>query len=340
VEEEVVQVKQCLHRLWLTCAATWLAASGLVPAQALAAQTADKFPTRPIRVVIPFPPGGGNDIVGRAIGERLSARVGQQVIVDNRGGGTGVIAAEIVAKAPSDGYTLLLGNSAVLVIQPHLKTRLPYDSIKDFAPILQLVTSPYLLVVHPGLPAASVKEFIALAKSKPGQINYATPSQGSVSHLAAELFSVMAGVRLTQVPYKGTGLAITDLTGGHVSVMFASSASVQSHLGAGRLRALGISTAKRNPGWPHIPTIAEAGLPGYQMVSWNGMLAPRGTPPSIITKLHSDIIMVFRDGDLSQRLSAQGFDPEPSTPQEFAAHIRAELARYGKLIKAANIAAD
>jgi tripartite-type tricarboxylate transporter receptor subunit TctC len=340
VEGENVQITRRMYRLSLGCAAAWFAASGLEPVFMSTVHAADQYPARPIRFVIPYPPGGGNDIVGRAIGERLGARLGQQVIVDNRSGGSGIIAAEIVAKSRNDGYTLLLGNSSTMAILPSLKPRLPYDPIKDYDPIMQLVTSPFLLVVNPGFPVATVKEFIALAKAKPGQLNLASSGQGSTGHLAAELFNATAGIKLTQVSYKGTGPAVADVLGGHIPAMFASSASVQLHVTAGRLRALGISTAKRNPAWPEIPTIAEAALPGYHMVSWNALVAPRGTPPAIIAKLHSEITIVFRDSELRQRLSGLGFDPDPSTQQELAALIRSEFVRFSKLAKVASLTMD
>ena len=308
----------------------------MVPA-AVCAQPGRAYPTKAIRLIVPFPPGGGNDIVGRAIAEPLSARLGSQVVVDNRGGGSGIIAAELVARAPNDGYTLLLGNSGLLATQPNLRARLPYDPIKDYEPVSLLVTSPYLLVVHPGLAVSTVKELIALAKSKPNQINYGTPSQGSVSHLAAELFKAMAGVNLTHVPYKGTGPAITDLLGGQIPVMFAATASVLNFVATGRLRVLAISTEKRNPALPQIPTIAEAALPGYHIASWNGLLAPRGTPQTVIARLNSEIHAVMRQGDLRGRLAAQGLDAEVGTPQEFAAYIRTELARFAMLVTIANI---
>lgn len=331
-----MQLTHRFHRLSLRCAAVLLVA-GCLPAVSIAAQPAAAYPTRPVRFVIPFPPGGGNDIMGRTFAERLGERLGQQFVVDNRGGASTIIAAELVARAPNDGYTLLLGPNTTLAVIPNLRKDLPYHPIKDFEPISLMSSSPYLLVVHPSFPATTVKELIELAKSKPGQINFASPGYGTSNHLATEMFKVMSGADLTHVPYKGTGPALTDLLGGHVPVMFASTASVRPHVLAGRLRALGISTAKRNPAVPEIPTIAESGVPGYHNASWVGLLAPRGTPQPIISKLNLEIANVIRQGDLRQRLAGQGFDPEPSTPQEFAAHIRAELARYAKLVKTAGI---
>ena len=328
-----------IHLKWFRCTAVLLIAAGSMAAGTASAQTAGTYPTKAIRMLVAYPPGGGNDFVARAIADPLAARLGQQIIIDNRGGGGTIIAAELAARAPNDGYTLFLAPSTTLAILPHLKSKLPFDPVKDYDPVSLLVTSPYLLVVHPSLPVTSVKELIALAKAKPG-MNYASPGPGSVSQLACELFKVMAGINLTHVPYKGTGPAVVNVIAGHVSVMFASTASVRTHAMQGRLRGLAVTAAKRLPELPDIPTIAEAALPGYQMNSWNGVVAPRGTPRAVITKLNSELLAVMRQDAVHQRLSDQGLDPEPGTPQEFAAHIRAELVRYGKLIKVANIAVD
>ena len=324
------------HRLATRVAATLLS-TALLPAIAIAAAPAQAYPTKPIRLVIPFPPGGGNDLLGRAFADRLSERLGQQMISDNRGGGSTIIAAEIVARAPADGYTLLLATNTTLAIVPSLKAKLPYDPVKDFEPISLVSNSPYLLVVHPGLPAKSVKELVALTKSKPGQINYASPGHGTSNHLAVELFKTMSGADLTHVSYKGTGPALTDLLGGHVTVMFASTASARPLVLAGKLRALGISSAKRSPAMPEVPTIAESGVPGFHMTSWAGLVAPRGTPVAIVAKLNSEVAAVIQQGDLRDKLAGQGFFPQTSTPQEFAAHIRSELVRIRKLVQAAGL---
>lgn len=318
------------QRIQLLLCCALLAAPAVAIAQAA-------YPTKPVRMIIPYPAGGGNDIMGRAVTERLGDRLGQQVVVDNRGGASTIIGAEMVARAPKDGYTLMLAPNTTLAIIPNMRANLPYDPIKDFEPISLVSASPYLLVVHPGFPAATVKELVALAKAKPGQIIYASPGHGTSNHLAAELFKTMSGADLLHVPYKGTAQAVTDLLGGHVPVMFASTASVRQHVAAGRLRALGISTAKRNPAVPDIPTLAEGGITGYHAASWVGMVAPRGTPKPVIDKLHSTLATVIRDNDLRQRLTGQGFDPEVSTPEQFSEHIRSELVRYGKVIKAARI---
>ena len=328
-----MQLDQRMRRF----AAAVLAAAGLAPASALAAQAADKYPTRPVRFIIPFPPGGGNDILGRAFAERMGERTGQQWVVDNRGGASTVIAAEIVANAPADGYTLLLGTNTTLSVIPSLRDKLPYDPLKDYDMISLMSSSPYLLVVHPGFQAKTVKELIALAKAKPAGINYASPGFGTSNHMSYELFMSMAGIKMTHVAYKGTGPAITELLGGQVPVMFASTAAVRPHVLAGRLRALGISTAKRSPAMPEVAPIAEQGVPGFNNASWVGLVSPRGTPPAVVKRLNAEINNVIDEGDLKDKLGSQGFVPDGSTPQEFAAHVKDELARFRKLVKDANI---
>jgi tripartite-type tricarboxylate transporter receptor subunit TctC len=317
-------------RLALACVVAWLA---LVSA----AHAAEKYPVRPVRFIIPFPPGGGNDILGRAFADRMGERLGQQWVVDNRGGASTIIAAEIVARAPADGYTLLLGTNTTLSVIPSLRDKLPYDPLKDYDHISLMSSSPYLLVVHPSFEAKSVKELIALAKAKPGQINYASPGHGTSNHLSFELFMSMAGIKLTHIPYKGTGPALTELLGGQVPVMLASTASVRPLVLSGKLRALGISTAKRSPAMPEVAPIAESGVPGYNNASWVGLVSPRGTPPAIVKRLNAEINKVIDEGDLKDKLGSQGFVPDGSTPQEFAAHIRDELARFRKLVKEAGI---
>ena len=311
-------------------------AAGLYPGAALAQPIAG-YPTKPIRFVIPFPPGGGNDLLGRAYAERLSERLGQPLIVDNRGGASTIIAAEIVARAPADGYTLLLATSATLAAMPNLRPQLAYDPIKDFDPVSLITASPYMLVVHPNVPAKTVKELVALTKSKPGQFYYASPGHGTSNQLAAELFKSMSGADLTHVPYKGTGPALIDLLGGQVAAMFASTASVRPFVLQGRLRALGISTATRSPAMPEIVPIAELGVPGYDTSSWGGIVVPRGTPKAIIARLNAHIVYIVEQGDMREKLAAQGLGPQASTPEAFAAHIKSELAQYRKFIHAAGI---
>ena len=311
--------------------------SGLLQPGMVLAQTAVSYPVKPIRFVIPFPPGGGNDLLGRAYAERLSERLGQQLIADNRGGASTVIAAEIVARAPADGYTLLLATSATLAAMPNLRPKLAYDPIKDFEPVSLITASPYLLVVHPNVAAKTVKELVALTRSKPGQFHYASPGHGTSNQLAAELFKSMSGADLTHVPYKGTGPAIIDLLGGQVAAMFASAASVRPFVLQGRLRALGISTATRSSAMPEVAPIAELGVPGYDTSSWGGIVAPRGTPKPIIARLNAEIVYIYKNGDMREKLAAQGMGPQASTPEAFAAHIKSELAHYRKFIRAAGI---
>lgn len=316
---------------------TRLALCFLLAAPASAVQAAEEYPVRPIRFVIPFPPGGGNDILGRAFAERLGERLGQQWVVDNRGGASSIIGAEIVARAPADGYTLLLGTNSTLAVVPSLRRKLPYDPIKDYDPISMMSSSPYLLVVNPGFEAMTVKELIALAKAKPGQLNFASPGHGTSNHLSFEMLKMMAGIDITHIPYKGTSAMITDLLGGRVSVMLVSTASVRPHVLSGRLRALGISTAKRSPAMPEVAPVAEMGVPGYDTASWVGLMAPRGTPPAILARLNADIAAVLKGGDLREKLASQGFVPEPSTQQHFSRHIRSELERFRALVQAAGI---
>jgi tripartite-type tricarboxylate transporter receptor subunit TctC len=323
--------------VFLLGAAAWLVASFLPYGSVEAVHAAEKYPSRPIRFIIPFPPGGGNDILGRAFAEKLGERMGQQWVTDNRGGASTIIAAEIVARAPADGYTLLLGTNTTLSVVPSLREKLPYDPIKDFETISLMSQSPYLLVVHPGFAAKTVKELIALAKARPGQVNYASPGFGTSNHLSFELFKSMAGINLTHVPYKGTGPMITELLGGQVQVMLASTASVRPHVLTGKMRALGISTLKRSPAMPDVTPIAEAGVPGFNTASWVGLIGPRGMSPGLVSRLNAEVAAVIQGGDLRDRLALQGFVPEASTPQQFAAHIKDELGRFRKLVKMAGI---
>jgi tripartite-type tricarboxylate transporter receptor subunit TctC len=314
-----------------------VAVASLSAATAIPAGAAEKYPVRPVRFVIPFPPGGGNDILGRAFAERLGERLGQQWVVDNRGGASSIIGAEIVARSAPDGYTLMLGTNSTLAVVPNVKLRIPFDPIKDYEPISLMSASPYLLVVNPGFPAKTVRDLVALAKAKPGELNFGSPGHGTSNHLSFELFKLTAGVNITHVPYKGTAAMINDLLGGRVSVMLVSTASVRPHVLAGKLRALGISTAKRSPAMPDVAPIAESGVPGFDTASWVGLVGPRGLPPAIVAQLNKAIAEVLQGGDLRERLAAQGFMPEPSTPQRFAAYIRSELERFRKVVKAAGI---
>ena len=297
---------------------------GLVYAQA--------YPARPIRIVIPYPPGGGTDIVIRAVGPRLSERLGQSVVIDNRGGATGTIGSEAVAHAAADGYTLLAHTNAGITILPHLNKSLPYDPIRDFAPVTLAASSPYLLVVHPKLAATSVAQFIALAKARPGELNYASSGNGASTHLAGLLFCQMAGVKMVHIPYKGSGPATTDLLGGQVQSRFSSIPPVLQHVRAGRLRALGVTSAKRFSLLPDVPTIA-ATLPGFEVDSWYGVFAPAGTPAAIIGKLNSAFAAALSAPDVKALLATDGSEVVASSPERFGAIIRAEFARWGPVVR-------
>ena len=306
--------------------------SGAVPAEA-----ADKYPVRPVRFVIPFPPGGGNDILGRAFAERLGERFGQQWVADNRGGASSIIGAEIVAHSAPDGYTLMLGTNSTLAVVPNVKIKIPFDPIKSYEPVSLMSSSPYLLIVHPSSPARTVLDLVGMAKAKPGALNFGSPGHGTSNHLSFELFKQMARVDITHVPYKGTAAMINDVLGGRVSVMLVSTASVRPHVLSGKLRALGISTAKRSPAMPEVAPISESGVPGFNTASWVGLVGPRGLPPAIVAQLNRAIAEVLKEGEFRERLASQGFMPEPSTPQQFATHIRAELERFRRVVKAAGI---
>lgn len=310
----------------LTCVA--LAAAGPV-----GLAQAQGYPGKPIRIVVPFPPGGGTDIVARILTQKLSESFGANFVIDNRAGAGGSIGTEMVAKAPPDGYTLgiVSGSHA---INPGLYSKLPFDAVRDFAPVTMLVSGPGLLVVHPSLPVKTVKELIALAKGKPGQLNYASAGNGTPPHLAGELFKSMAGVDLVHVPYKGNTPAFVDLISGQVSLSFPTIPSALPHVQAGRLRALAVTSRKRSAVMPQLPTIAESGLPGYDTSSWFGMLAPAGTPREIVRKLQQESAKVLQLRDVREKLLSQGLEPVGSTPEEFAATIESEIAKWAKVVKA------
>ena len=295
---------------------------------------AQTYPTKPVRMISPFPPGGGTDAVARVIAQALSDQLGQQVVVDSRGGANGVIGTEVAARSAADGYTLLLGNSAPLAILPNLTQKLPYDPIKDFSPISLGALSDFVLVVHPSVPVKSVRELIALAKAKPGQLNYAAGGTGTPSHLAMELFNLMAGVRLVQVPYKGNGPASIGLMTGECSVMIGSGPSVLPHYTAGKVRALATTGPKRS--LLDLPAIAEV-LPGYEVVQWYGILAPADTPKDIIDRLSKEVARAIGNPKVAQVLTNLGLVPTSNTPDEFRALIKLEIEKWGKVIKDANI---
>ena len=298
------------------------------------ARAAD-YPTKPIRLLVGFAPGGGTDTTARAISQKLTAALGQQVVVDNRPGVSGNIAAEITANAPPDGYTVLLSTIAALAVNPSLLKKMPFDPIKDLAPVTRAADSTNFLVVHPSVPAKSVKDVIALAKAK--SLNGGSSGVGGAGHLALELFNLQAGTKITHVPYKGGGPAIIDLLAGNINLIFATGASSINHVKAGKIRALGVTTAKRSALAPELPTIAEAGLPGFEANNWNGVVVPAKTPRAIINRLNKEFRAALSLPDIKEFLFNQGLDAAPSTPEEFAAYIKSETAKWAKVIKAAGI---
>jgi len=323
-----------------TCLA-FIALAALVPSAVgtvlAAAPAPGEYPTRPIRFVVPFPPGGGNDIMARSVGSRLTEAWGQQVVIDNRPGAGGIIGAEIAARAAPDGYTMFLGGVASHAINPNLHAKLPYDPVKDFVPVSLVAAAPLVLVAHPGLPVKSVRDLVAAARARPGQIHFASNGLGGSSHLAAELFRMMAGVDLTHVPYKGFSPALTDLLSGQVQIMFSSMVPMLPQVKAQRLRALAMTGAKRSAAVPDIPTVAESGVPGYETASWYGVLFPRGTPQPVVTRMQGQVARIVALPDVRERLAAEGAEPMGTTPEAFAHHIATELARWRKVIAAAKI---
>ena len=302
-----------------------------VPLCAVAQPT---YPAKPVRMISPFPPGGGTDAVARVIAQALSDQLGQQVVVDSRGGANGVIGTEVAARSAADGYTLLLGNSATFAILPNLTQKLPYDPVRDFSPVSLAALSDFVLVVHPSVPVKTVRELIALAKARPGGLNYAAGGTGTPSHLAMELFNLLAKVQLVQVPYKGNGPASIGLMTGECSVMIGSGPSVLPHYKAGKLRALATTGLRRSI--LDLPAIAEF-LPGYEVVQWYGVLAPAGTAKEIVDRLHGEIARTIANPKLAQVLTNMGLQPASNTPDEFRALIKLEIEKWGKVIKAAGI---
>jgi tripartite-type tricarboxylate transporter receptor subunit TctC len=297
-----------------------------------------KYPSKPIRFIAPFVPGGPTDAMARLLSAKMNDTMGVPVVVDNRGAAGGIIGFELVAKAAPDGYTLLLGSAGGLTMNPSLYSKLPYDPAKDYQPITQITSGPQILVVHPSVAAKTVPDLIALAKAKPGQLNFA--SAGTGNRIAAELFKLQAGVDMVNVSYKGTGQALTDVIGGQVQMMFPTALIAVAQVRAGKLRALGVTSARRSGVLPDVPTIAESGLPGFDAVSWHGVLAPAKTPAPIVSRLHGEIVKALNQPDSKERLNSQGLDVIGSSPDDFAAYIRTERAKYDKVIKAAGIKAD
>jgi tripartite-type tricarboxylate transporter receptor subunit TctC len=303
------------------------------------AQT-EAYPSRPVRMIVPFPPGGSTDIMARVVAQKLTEKLGQQVIVDNRGGAGGTIGMNIAAKAPPDGYTLMMSTSITHTVGASLYAKLPYNVLTDFAPITLAASVPLLFVVNPGVPAKSVKELIQLAKAKPGQLNYASPGSGTSGHLAAEMFKSMAGVDIVHVPYKGGGPAVVDLIGGQVQMLILSAVATLPHVKTGKLRALAVTGLARSPKLPDIPTVSESGLPGYEVVLWYGVSAPAKTPASIVNRLNQDIVAIMQSTEMRERLASEAGQPVGNTPEQFEKIIRADVAKWAKIVRESGIKAD
>jgi len=300
---------------------------------------AQSYPVKPVRVILSVPAGATPDVTARLVTPGLANVLGQPLVVDNRGGAGGLIGAEIVAKSAPDGYTLFISSPGALTILPHLR-KVPYDTLKDFTPISLISIGPFVLVLHPSVPAKSVKELIALAKAQPGKLNYASAGSGVANHLAMELFKQMAGVDITHVPYKGAPQAVTDVVAGHMNMMFNSIAPIVGHIRAERVRVLGVASAKRSPQLPEVPTISEAGVPGFEAENWFGMFAPAKTPQRIIARLNEAVVKVVRSPDIQSQFAALGADAVGNSPEEFAAFVRRDMERYARVVRISGAKVD
>jgi tripartite-type tricarboxylate transporter receptor subunit TctC len=301
---------------------------------------AQGYPNKSIRIIVPFPPGGGNDVIGRIIAQKLTERLGQQVVVDNRAGANGIVGLQALMQAPPDGYTIAVAAAGPMAVNPSLYEKLPYDSLKDFSYITNMVIFPLILVTHPSVPAKTTQDLINLAKAKPKQLFYGTPGSGNSAHLAGELLNSMANVQTVHVPYKGQGPAMADLVAGQVQMMFASIPSVLPQVKSGQVNAIAMGSAKRVPSLPEIPTLSESGVPGFEAYSWAGMLAPAKTPKEIIARLNKEIVDILKQKDVADKLNQQGALPVGDSPEQFAAYVKAEIDKWGAVIKSANIKAD
>ena len=301
---------------------------------------AQGYPSKPIRFVVPYPPGGPLDTIARLLGQKVAESVKQPVIVDNKPGAGGNIGADFVAKAPADGYTILMGAVATHAINPTLYAKIPYDPVRDFSPVTQVASTPNVLVVNPSLPVASVADLVAYAKANPGKLNFGSGSTGSAGHLAGELFKSLAGVQMTHIPYKGAAPAMQDLVGGQIHLMFDNMASSLTQVRAGRVKALAVTTAKRSSLAPELPTVAESGLAGFDISTWFGIFAPAGTPREAIARLHTEFTRALAAPDVREKMINLGAEPVGNTPAEFATYIRAEAEKYARVIKASGAKAD
>ena len=302
-------------------------------ATALRPVAAQTYPAKPIRFIVPFPPGGGNDLIARELSQHLTESLGQPMVVDNRPGASTLIGAEAAAKASPDGYTLFMGNNSTLTINPHLYKKLPYDAVRDFAPLSLLASAPFVLLAHPSVPAQSVKELIALARQRPGQLNFGSSGLGISTHLAGEMFKLMARVDIVHIPYKGAAPALTDLIGGQIELLFNNVISAMPHVRSGRLRALAVTSKTRSHALPQVPAVAEAGLPDYEASVWYAVLAPARAPAPVLTRLHGKFVKALQQPRVQERLASDGASIVGSTPEVLARTIEADLARWGKVIK-------
>lgn len=324
-------------RRQLVSALIGAAAFGVAATPAIAA---DKYPNKPVTIIVPFSAGGTTDILARIVGVKLGETLGETVIIDNRPGAGGNIGAAMVAKAKPDGYTLLMGTVGTHAINQTLYPKLNFDPIKDFAPLTRVANLPNLLVVHPSVPAKNVQELIAYAKANPGKLNFGSSGNGSSIHLSGELFKNMTGIDMQHVPYKGSAPAVTDLLGGQISMMFDNMPSAIQHVKSGKLRPLAVTTAKRSPALPNVPTIAESGVKGYEATSWFGLLAPAGTPPAIINRLNADLVKILAMPDVKKQMAEQGAEAYSETPAAFAGFIKTETAKWAKVVKASGAVVD
>jgi len=311
----------------------------LLPLQAAAAAPAQTYPSRPIRFIVPFPPGGGNDVVGRIVAQKLNEAFGVPVVVDNRGGAGGTIGTDVTSKAPPDGYTMLVNNIS-LAVNATLYPKLPYDTLKDLAPVSLLGRQPNVLVAHPGVPVNSVRDVITLARAKPGQVIYASGGVGTAGHLATELFMLMTKTEMTHVPYKGLGPALLDVMGGRVQLLVSTMASALPQLKGGKLKPLAVTTAKRSTFFPELQTMAEAGVAGYEFSTWYGLLLPGATPKVVVDRLNAETVKVLNSVSLREQFVGQGLEASPSSPAEFGAYLRSEVAKWAKVVKASGAKPD
>ena len=316
----------------LLAACLLICTSGLVSAQ--------NYPSKPIRYIVPFPPGGGTDIVARALAPRLLEASGITLIVDNRGGGGTVVGAEMAARSPADGYTVFMGTNTSHAINPNLPTKLPYDAVRDFQPVTRLAMVPYMITVHPSLPARNVKELVALAKARPGQLNFASSGNGTPGHLAGLMLNEAAGIDMTHIPYKGSAPALTAMVSGETQLLVSSLTSTLPLVKAGRLRPIAMSSLKRSPLMPALPTVAEGGYPGFEAITWFGLFLPANTAAAITAKLNTEFVKVLNNAEFKAWLAEQGAEAAPTTPDEFAAFIKAEIARYAPLVKKSGMKQD